>query len=291
MRNQVGNIADRELARELSGIAAVTCQICAREIEANTGVIAHHGYQRPQYGSGWQTASCMGARHLPYEVACNLLPDAITAVKAWVKRCNATVKLLKGTPELKNPAHESWAHAQAKGYARLDNTEPPKTIVYVGEADWSNYATMTAEEKERNSKAVAYGNALSSARHAADMELQSAKEELARLEQRLADWHLVTLDEQRKKAAKIAQAKLTPAPGTRAAKIAENKAKAEAKAAAVAASMLLPCAHGKNPSTCKVHGHSIFLNGPGSRNPMTMCGNKEDYLANTARNNARKAKG
>lgn len=42
-----------------------TCQICARAIKANTGVIAHHGYQRP--GNGWQTASCMGAQYLPYE--------------------------------------------------------------------------------------------------------------------------------------------------------------------------------------------------------------------------------
>lgn len=42
-----------------------TCQICGRGIFANTGLIAHHGYQRP--GDGWQTASCRGARQLPYE--------------------------------------------------------------------------------------------------------------------------------------------------------------------------------------------------------------------------------
>lgn len=44
---------------------ALTCQCCGRRIHAATGTIAHHGYQRP--GDGWQTASCMGARCLPFE--------------------------------------------------------------------------------------------------------------------------------------------------------------------------------------------------------------------------------
>lgn len=44
---------------------ARTCQICARRIFAETGVIAHHGYERP--GDGYQTESCRGARRLPYE--------------------------------------------------------------------------------------------------------------------------------------------------------------------------------------------------------------------------------
>lgn len=52
-------------AREARNNAAMTCQVCARKILANTGVIAHHGYQRPY--EGWQTSSCMGARHLPFE--------------------------------------------------------------------------------------------------------------------------------------------------------------------------------------------------------------------------------
>jgi hypothetical protein len=47
----------------------MTCQICARLIHAAHGVIAHHGYSRPSRGSGWQTASCLGARFAPYEVS------------------------------------------------------------------------------------------------------------------------------------------------------------------------------------------------------------------------------
>lgn len=48
-----------------------TCQICGRPIFAEMGVIAHHGYQRP--GDGYQTASCIGARHLPFEANKDLL--------------------------------------------------------------------------------------------------------------------------------------------------------------------------------------------------------------------------
>lgn len=45
----------------------MTCQICGRPILANTGKIAHHGYERPGYG--WQTASCQGAGHRPFEAS------------------------------------------------------------------------------------------------------------------------------------------------------------------------------------------------------------------------------
>jgi hypothetical protein len=50
--------------------AKTTCQCCGRQIEANIGgKIAHHGYRRPQAGSGWQTASCVGARYAPFQVS------------------------------------------------------------------------------------------------------------------------------------------------------------------------------------------------------------------------------
>ena len=52
------------------------CQICAREIKANTGLIAHHGYKRP-HGYGFQTGSCEGSRHRPYEESRDAIPYAI----------------------------------------------------------------------------------------------------------------------------------------------------------------------------------------------------------------------
>lgn len=58
-----------------------TCQVCGRGIFANTGVIAHHGYQRP--GEGWQTPSCNGARELPFEQSRAALGAEIVRLKNW----------------------------------------------------------------------------------------------------------------------------------------------------------------------------------------------------------------
>lgn len=57
----------------------MTCQCCERRIHANTGTIAHHGYERP--GHGWQTGSCVGAKELPFEVSRDRLGSMIDAWK------------------------------------------------------------------------------------------------------------------------------------------------------------------------------------------------------------------
>jgi hypothetical protein len=67
---------------------AKTCQICGRPILAETGVIAHHGYQRP--GMGWQTSSCFGARHLPFEVSRDALGEYITIIQQQLSSLFAT---------------------------------------------------------------------------------------------------------------------------------------------------------------------------------------------------------
>lgn len=61
---------------------AMTCQCCGRDILANTGTIALHGYERP--GHGWQTGSCVGAKHLPFEVSRDRLGIMI---ENWRERC------------------------------------------------------------------------------------------------------------------------------------------------------------------------------------------------------------
>lgn len=73
-----------------------TCQICGRTIKAKSGLIAHHGYKRPQWG--WQTASCMGARHLPYEVSCDVLPIAIEKIKAYISRMEISLEDFVNNP-------------------------------------------------------------------------------------------------------------------------------------------------------------------------------------------------
>lgn len=68
------------MARDERTAKALHCQICGCDILAETGVIAHHGYQRP--GDGYQTPSCPGARELPYEADRKVLGEYIEALKS-----------------------------------------------------------------------------------------------------------------------------------------------------------------------------------------------------------------
>lgn len=114
------------------------CQICEREIKANTGVIAHHGYTRPYPQE--QTRSCDGARELPYEVSRDAIPRAIQNTKAFLGHQEDRLKayMEQGPEELTRlvgygrPAQtltrpegfdpkysaENWETAPAKGYER-----------------------------------------------------------------------------------------------------------------------------------------------------------------------------
>jgi hypothetical protein len=58
-----------------------TCQICERQIGSKKGLIAHHGYTRPERWSGYQTASCWGARELPYEKSRDLVGELIKHIE------------------------------------------------------------------------------------------------------------------------------------------------------------------------------------------------------------------
>lgn len=74
-------------AKEEKARLSRTCQICDRPIFAESGVIAHHGYERPGYG--WQTASCYGARRLPWEKSCDAVADYIEIIKRDVANLDA----------------------------------------------------------------------------------------------------------------------------------------------------------------------------------------------------------
>jgi hypothetical protein len=69
-----------------------TCQICGRPIKAKNNIIAHHGYKRPDRGSGWQTASCAGARFQPYEISCDRLPPTIQYIKVHIARVESRLE-------------------------------------------------------------------------------------------------------------------------------------------------------------------------------------------------------
>jgi hypothetical protein len=53
----------------------MACQICGRMTRAKQGIIAYHGYKRPW--DGYQTASCIGAQHSPFEVSNEVLLGVI----------------------------------------------------------------------------------------------------------------------------------------------------------------------------------------------------------------------
>jgi hypothetical protein len=65
-------------------VVTATCQVCGRAIKAKSGLIAHHGYTRPY--EGWQTASCQGARYVPYEESCDRLKEVAVMVERFVAR-------------------------------------------------------------------------------------------------------------------------------------------------------------------------------------------------------------
>lgn len=101
-----------------------TCQICARAIKSKSGFIAHHGYTRP-HQQGWQTASCMGAKHRPYEVSCDALPPAIESCKRYIETKKAFVQDLLDNPPatIEYQRRDSWGSAvgSLKTYTRPEN--------------------------------------------------------------------------------------------------------------------------------------------------------------------------
>lgn len=148
-----------------------TCQICEREIKANTGVIAHHGYQRPDRGSGWQTASCWGARHLPYEESCDAIPEYILHVKGYVenqKRLNE--ELLKNPPETLT---YSWGRMD-KNPKVLNRPEGFDAKKNISEDAYRSYQTYEYEHY--------------SLYRFHKREIDNGIKEIARVEKRLADW-------------------------------------------------------------------------------------------------------
>lgn len=92
LKSKIGKRAPKatktSIERDERDAKAMTCQCCGRGILAETGVIAHHGYERPA-GMGYQTASCPGAKELPFEVSRDALGRYIKALEDYVIRQDA----------------------------------------------------------------------------------------------------------------------------------------------------------------------------------------------------------
>ena len=157
-----------------------TCQICAREIKAKNGLIAHHGYERPVYRSGWQTASCLGARGLPYEVSADLLPGAINIVSGHVLRLSEDLARLASKPPVANPRHASWLNRQPSKRVRSDGSpipEPPLLLARIEPTEAVPYPDN-----------YEYDQTYQSLHYHTKLALDQATEQLAFLEHRLGAW-------------------------------------------------------------------------------------------------------
>lgn len=127
-----------------------TCQICGRGIKAKNGTIALHGYKRP--GQGWQTASCFGARHRPYEVSCDALAPAIASSIAYTEKRNDELKELTTNPPAtltEKKKRDAWdrigyevTHERPADFNPNDMTWSPK---FYNQAFKSKKASLTRE--------------------------------------------------------------------------------------------------------------------------------------------------
>jgi hypothetical protein len=151
-------------------LPSTTCQICGRPIKANTGLIAHHGYQRP--GDGWQTASCIGARFRPYEVACDALPPAIQSCKQYIAQQETALANWITDP----PAEIKHQRRDAYGRPRGPEQTFPRPDDFDGATAKDNYRSDTYVWRFVN------------ARSAYQRRIKASRDTLAYLENRLTDW-------------------------------------------------------------------------------------------------------
>lgn len=131
-----------------------TCQICARAIKANTGIIAHHGYQRPQY-QGWQTASCDGARQLPYEVSRDYIPVVIERYKMAATNQEAMADEMLRTPPATITKFAMHSYGQDETFDKPADFDAYKTVnSYTGMPGYENEFSKKYKAHRKNVKEI-----------------------------------------------------------------------------------------------------------------------------------------
>lgn len=149
--------------------ALTTCQICGRAHKSKLGLIAHHGYKRP-HQQGWQTASCYGARHLPYEVSCDVIPLAITSCQAHID--NVTEALAEWIANPPATIERSGKNIRTQTFTRPESFDVNKR--YYGYADGA-YEMWFKNRKYRMQQ-----------------DIDASKETVNYLQARLANWKAPT---------------------------------------------------------------------------------------------------
>lgn len=139
------------------------CQICGGEWAVSKGgQISHHGYRRP--GGGWQTASCLGARHAPYTESRDRIPFVIRLIEKHTER------LTRHKEALESPDFSEAFRMKKRGKFNF-KTREHEWIDYTlepGSAEW---------DKERYIRLAA-----------ASVDIGRSEEDLARFNDRFANW-------------------------------------------------------------------------------------------------------
>lgn len=131
--------------------AAMTCQCCGRQIFAQRGKIAHHGYERPGYG--WQTASCMGALYLPFEVARERLADLIVALQQEIENSKTTLDLIRAE-KVKlgfTLTVDCEPYYEKTGYARYQKTTKQE-LRHFSRNEWADLVAEGENRKDEGTK-------------------------------------------------------------------------------------------------------------------------------------------
>jgi len=153
-----------------TSIEKMTCQVCGRKIKASSGIIAHHGYKRP-YQSGWQTASCEGARYVPYEVSCERLREVTAMVGAFI---DSEEKEFVGF--LENPP-QTITVFERRSVIRKETEK----VIYTKPDDFK-------QDSYRSSMARTYENAYSNKKYGYEATIRMAKADFASMQRRLNEW-------------------------------------------------------------------------------------------------------
>ena len=154
-----------------------TCQVCGRAIKANTGLIAHHGYKRPY--DGWQTASCEGARYVPYEVSCDRLREVVGMVKNYIASQEEALVGFEASPPQTIIVYErrsSWGTEEKTEYTKPDDFD-------VKDRGYSYRSRIPRT----------YENAYSNRKYDYERNIRAAKVDLSIMERRLNEWKAIAV--------------------------------------------------------------------------------------------------
>lgn len=128
------------------------CQICARPIKSKNGVIAHHGYT--QRGWGYRTASCFGARELPYEVSRDAISKALVSVRNALETEQANEIKWTATPPAKIEKKAKHSYDDDQVFIKPAGFDPQNNF----RANWSGTYESAYDslirETQRNIKEI-----------------------------------------------------------------------------------------------------------------------------------------